>query len=405
MEQGRGLCCLGSAVKLRPPALLLPIIYLGFISLGLPDGTLGVAWPRMHRDLGLPIGVAGVFVVVATLLAAVAGFSSGRLIARWRTAPLVIGSCALTGLGLLVVARAEGLPWLMLAAVPLGLGAGAVDAALNGYVARHYEARHMNWLHACWGIGATCGPLVLAQAMATSWGWRGGFVTLGLVQLSLAALFLSTLRLWSQVPERAVGAGAPAPATAKGVSRPTAIANSPAGWLSVLIFMLYTAVEGTAGVWAASILVEARGVAAPVAGLCAAGFYASITLGRIGVGFVVERLGNRRLITLGLIITAAGVALFIVGRPIAVAATALVLLGLGFAPIYPCLMHEVPRRFAPEAVQTIIGRQSGSGAAGSATLPAAAGLLAFYSLELIPWAIAAGLTLLILAIRQLNRIT
>jgi MFS family permease len=390
-------------VKLRPPALLLPIIYLGFISLGLPDGTLGVAWPRLHRDLEIPIGFAGVFVMVATLLAAVAGFSSGRLIARWQTAPLVIISCGLTGGGLLIVSHSHGLPGLMLAAAPLGLGAGAVDAALNGYVAKHYEARHMNWLHACWGIGATTGPLVLAQAMASGAGWRSGFVILAAVQLSLAVLFLLTRGLWSRVPERRWTAHRSAAAVTE--VPPTATANSAAGWLSAGIFVLYVAVEGTTGVWAASIMVEARGIAAPVASLCGAAFFASITVGRIGVGFVADPMGNRRLISIGLTVTAVGAGLFAVASGTTFSALGLVLLGLGFAPIYPCLMHEVPRRFAPEAVQTVIGRQSGSGAAGSATLPAAAGLLAATSLELIPWAMIAGLVLLILAIRQLNRMT
>ncbi len=390
-------------VTARLPAVLLLLIYLGYISLGLPDGSFGVAWPRAHRDLGLPIGMAGIVVVVALLLAAVAGFSSARIIARWNTAPLVAVSCLLTSSGLLLISQAQGLAWLIAAAIPLGLGAGAVDAALNGFVARHYAARHMNWLHACWGIGAAGGPLVLAQTMAGGWGWRGGFLVLAGLQFSLALLFFGTLRLWSQVPDRPFSSGGAAEAESPNGAKATA--DSFAGWLSAAIFVLYVAAEGTTGVWAGSILVESRGFPAPVAGVCAAGFYGAITVGRFSAGFIVERWGNRRIVNAGGCVAGAGALLFLVAQTPWLAGTALALMGLGFAPMYPCLMHEVPRRFAPEAVQTIIGRQSGSGAFGNATLPAAAGLLAQSSLELIPWVVIATYAVLMLAIRQLNRIT
>ena len=350
----------------RSAIFLLPIVYLGFISLGLPDGTLGVAWPPLHKELGLPIGLAGTILVVATLLTGLAAFSSGRIIGRFGTGPVVMVSCMLTGSALLMVSRAENFAWLLIAAVPLGFGAGAVDAGLNGYVARHYSGRHMNWLHACWGIGATCGPLVMAHALSTTGGWRFGYLILGSVQLSLAVLFLLTLRLWSQVPERRIQAeGDDASARF-----PKADANSFAGWLSAGIFALYVAVEMTAGLWATSILVVGRGIPQESAALCAAAFYASITVGRIGIGFVVDRWGNRRLVALGGALALSGAALFAFAFTTPLAALSLVFLGLGFAPIYPCLMHEVPRRFTPEAVQTVIGRQSGAGAvgAGSATV-------------------------------------
>ncbi|MEO7598870.1 MAG: MFS transporter, partial [Opitutus sp.] len=179
---------------------LLLIIYLGFISLGLPDGTLGVAWPAVHRELGVPISLAGIIMIVATLLSGAAAFSSGRIIGRFGTGPVVLVSGLLTGSALLMIGRSHSLVWLLLAAVPLGFGAGAVDAGLNGYVARHYSGRHMNWLHACWGIGATCGPIILANALSSRFGWRGGYFLLGSIQLTLAALFLITLGLWRRVP-------------------------------------------------------------------------------------------------------------------------------------------------------------------------------------------------------------
>ncbi len=384
------------------PFLLLCIIYLGYISLGLPDGTLGVAWPQMYPALGVPIGVAGVIMVVGTLLAAVSGFSSGRVIARFHTGPVVFFSCLLTGSALLSVSFAQSFTWLLLAAIPLGLGGGAVDASLNGYVAKHYSGRQMNWLHACWGIGATSGPLVMSQALGTAAGWRGGYLLLGGAQLTLALLFLLTLRLWDRVPERTVALHADL-----GEGRvPITTANSFAGWLSPLIFALYVAVEATSGLWASSILVVSRGFDKEVAGLCVTAYYASITGGRILVGAVVDRWGNRALIWAGAGLAVVGALVFAFGAfSTPVAAGALVLLGLGFAPIYPCLMHEVPRRFAPEAVQVVIGRQSGAANLGGAFLPAAAGWIAQVSLEGVGWTIVAGIFVLMLALRKLDRIT
>lgn len=386
----------------RAAALLLPVIYLGFISLGLPDGTLGVAWPQMHGALQLPIGLAGTMLLIVTLLAAISGFSSGKIMARFRTGPVVFASCLLTGSALLIVSHAQNLGWLLLAAAPLGLGAGAVDAGLNGYVARHYSGRHMNWLHACWGIGATAGPLVMARALGHGAdGWRTGYFILGATQLSLAVLFLLTLRLWDAVPEKTFAATA----AAQPGHVPATPANSFAGWLSAAIFAIYVAIESTAGLWASSILVVSRGVSAETAGLCGSAYYAAITAGRLLVGFIVERFGNRRLVVAGCFLAVLGSVLFALAPNTPLAAFALVLLGLGFAPVYPGMMHEVPRRFAPDAVQTIIGRQSGASYIGGAFLPAAAGAVAAISLESIAWLVVGGSLALLAALRHLNRLT
>lgn len=386
----------------RSARILLPIIYLGFISLGLPDGTLGVSWPPLHAELNIPIGFAGTILLIATLLSGAAAFSSSRLITRFGTGPIVLVSCLLTGSALMMVSHAQNLYWLLLAAIPLGVGAGAVDAGLNGYVARHYSGRHMNWLHACWGIGATCGPLIMAAAVSSGGGWRSGYFAIATAQLSLAILFFLTLRLWNHVPERASDTGD----HVRVDQLPKAGANSPAAWLSTAIFLVYVAVEMTIGLWATSILVVARGVPQESAALCAAAYYASITVGRIGSGFVVDHLGNRRAVTIGLTLSIFGASLFAFANSTPVAALALVMLGLGLAPIYPCLMHEVPRRFAPDAVQIVIGRQSGAAAFGGATLPAMGGWIAeYYSLNGIAWIVVAGMFVMVVAIRRLDRIT
>ena len=307
-------------------------------------------------------------------------------------------SCVLTGSALLAFAHARSLPWLLAASVPLGLGAGAVDAALNGYVARHYSGRHMNWLHACWGLGAMCGPLLMGRALSTELGWEGGYRLLGAAQLSLAALFLFTLHFWSRVPERVADATDHATADV-----PTLPANSLAGWLSPGLFALYVALETATGLWAATVLTLGRGFTAGHAAWCAAGYYGAIMSGRILVGAVVERWGNRLLISLGILLALAGACAFAAAKTPLVTALALGFTGLGFAPVYPCLMHEVPRRFRTDAAQTVIGRQSGAAYLGMAVLPASLGWVAEHSLASIPWIVCGGIVLLLAGVRRLDR--
>ncbi|PTX94525.1 MFS transporter [Opitutus sp. ER46] len=385
----------------RASLLLLPVVYLGFISLGLPDGTFGVAWPTLHESLRLPIGLAGPLMLVGTFFSAISSFSSGRIIARFKTGPVVLVSCILTGSALLIISRAQHLGWLVLATLPLGFGAGAVDAGLNGYVARHYSGRHMNWLHACWGIGATTGPLLMSAAIATGGGWRGGYATIGSIQLCLAVVFVLTLPLWGAVPSHAPqqsGGGAGGP-------EPTRGADSLEGWASAGIFAIYVAAEMNTGLWASSVMVNSRGVAPATAGFCVSAYYGSITAGRVLSGFVIERVGNRRLVAGGALLAIVGAVGFSMPLPAVLTGLSLVLLGLGFAPIYPGLMHEVPRRFAPEAVQTVIGRQSGGAYVGGAAVPALAGWIAQYSLESLTWGVLGGAVLLLAAIRWLDHRT
>lgn len=379
--------------------LLLVVVYLGFINLGLPDGTLGVAWPAVYPELDLPIGLAGTILTLGTLLTAATGFSSGWILARFRTGPVMIVSVTLTSTGLLLLGAAQGAVWLYAAAVPLGLGAGAVDAGLNAFVARHYAARHMNWLHACWGIGATGGPLLFGLMLGTSAGWRGGYFVLGGLQLLMVAAFVLTLGLWSAAPE------ASGDHSAADDRAPTMRANSFPGWLSSVIFALYVAVEMTTGLWAGTVLVAERGFAPETAAWCVAGYYAAITVGRIGVGFVADRFGNRRLVKAGAVVAAVGLAGFAQFTGLAACAIALLAAGFGLAPIYPGLMHEVPRRFAPEAVATVIGRQSGGASLGAAILPAAAGALAAGLLGAVPWLILGILVLMLASVFVLDSVT
>lgn len=308
---------------------------------------------------------------------------------------------------MLIIAKAPAVGWLWVAAGVMGLGAGAVDASLNGFVAKHYEGRHMSWLHACWGVGATGGPFILAAALTTSdEGWRQGYLVIGGVQLALAVVFLATLRLWQKVPDRIVAKSMDGDSTSGGDRPPEMRANSAAGRLSVGVFAVYVGTEVMAGLWVATFLVAERGATPAMAGVCATAYYASITIGRILNGFVVDRWGNRVVISRGLWLALAGTVLFALPAPVPIAAVSLVMVGLGVAAIYPGLMHEVPRRFVAEDVQTVIGRQNSAAYIGGAILPlVAGGLVQEVSVMVVPIILIAGIAAIKLATRRLDQMT
>jgi len=385
----------------RASLLLLPVIYLGYISLGLPDGTLGVGWPHMQKELSLPFDLAGQLVLVATSLGMISSLLSARIIARFATAPVVFGSCVLTATGLLLISQSQAAWLLFLASVPLGIGSGAVDSSLNGYVAKHYSRRHMNWLHACWGIGATCGPLLMTRSLLVGSGWRGGFLMIGAAQLGLALVFLLTLRLWDTQPEIKTRSAGDKGTSCFGVLS----ANSLAGWLSALAFPVYVGIEGAIGLWANSVMVISRSVPQEHAGVCIAAYYASITGGRLLVGFLPAHWASHRVIQAGIGLALAGGLGFMVIKTQAFALPCLILLGLGFAPIFPGLMHEVPSRFRPEDVQKMIGRQGAAAYLGAAFAPPLFGwLVVRLGLECVPFLVLGGTAVLLFITWKLERL-
>lgn len=381
--------------------LLLVLVYAAFISLGLPDSALGVAWPAMRAGWGQPLEAIGIFSIIVTICSAISGFASARVLKRLGAGPVVLISCVLTGGAMLGFSLAPSFLWLIPLAFPFGLGAGSVDAGLNHFVAEHYSSRHMNWLHGCWGVGATVGPIVMGWAIAGP-GWTSGYRAIASIQLGLAVVFLISLPLWNK--ENAV----PEKSEEELSSRPLP-GSTPkwAAWLGPVLYFVYTAIEFGTGLWAASILVDDRGVDKALAGTLLSCFYGSIMAGRFLTGFIASKADNRTLARCGLAIAFLGAVLFAAsGRNLPLSVVALVLLGLGCAPVYPSLMHETPRRFDPDTARTVVGRQVAFAYIGGAIVPPLFGLMAAH---IGLWVIMPGVALsaaLMLALSEiLNRAT
>ena len=382
--------------------LLLAIVYVSFVSLGLPDAVMGVIWPAMRADMDQPLAALGVLTLTMTVCAALSAGFAGRIVARVGTGVVVAASCLMTALALVGFSVAPSFAWLVLLGIPLGAGGGAVDASLNHFVAAHYSSRHMNWLHGFWGVGATTGPAVMGLALASPGGWTRGILALGLAQLTLAALLWATLSLWRRErsqPADPAAAGGP-PVVFKPVAR-------RALWLAPLCFLFYVAAEMGTGLWAASILVNNRGISLADAGFWVSVYFGSITLGRFGVGLVSDSLGNRRLVRLGATLALAGAALFALpGLPALLSLAGLVLMGLGCAPVFPSLMHEAARRFPADVARTVIGRQMMAAYAGGSVIPAGFGLLATWvGLGAVMPMVMLLLIALLWATRALDRLT
>lgn len=356
--------------------LLLILIYVAFISLGLPDALLGSAWPGMSVDINAPLSGAGVLSMIVSAGTIVSSFLSGRLVRAFGVAAVVVVSVALTALALLGFAFSGHMLLLSFLAIPLGLGAGAVDSVLNAFVALHYRARHMNWLHCFWGIGAMGGPLIMSAALGAGHGWQAGYLVVAVLQLGLVGVLLLSLPLWRSVKKQGeadpVASRTGPPAVAPGLR---AIFATPGVRMTLLAFFCYTALELTAGLWGASFLVDTLGFSDAAAAAAVTLYYGGITAGRFASGFISMRLGNRSLIRLGSGLALTGiVVLFIPTTGAALAG--LLLLGVGCAPIFPAMLHETPRRFGEGASQNLMGFQMGFAYMGSLSVPPLFGVMA-----------------------------
>ncbi|MDR1905868.1 MAG: MFS transporter [Clostridiales bacterium] len=333
-------------------------IYLAYISLGLPDSIWGVMWPNAGADFGAPQEFAGYFTAVISLCSMVSAILSLRLAKKFGAGKITAFSCMLTGTAIFLGGFVRNEYIYFIIAVTMGFGAGAVDAVLNEYVSKHYSSKIMNWLHASWGIGAMVSPLILT-AWINSGNWRGGFFTIGAVQILLAALFFSTQFLWKS--RRATD----------GENMETAHPSAPgltmknaAPRLSVLLFFLYVGIEVSVGVWLKTLLFVTRGESNTRAGIAVSLYYASIVTGRIISGFISKKIGNKNIIRMGLVLALAGVGMLAL-KNYYVNLVGVFMIGAGFAPVYPCMMHETPRRFNSDTASKTIGFQMAAASAGA----------------------------------------
>ena len=349
--------------------LLLLVIYLSFISLGLPDGLLGSAWPTMYGELGVPISYAGVISMIIAAGTTFSSLQSGRIARRFHAGLVAAVSTLLTAVALFGFSVSDAFWMLCLLAIPYGLGAGSVDASVNNFVALHYSGSHMNWLHCMWGVGAMTGPYIMGFVLSTGRHWSGGYRAVDSVQLCLALVIFLSIPLWKRAGSSADAAQQTA---ALSLRQTTALPGAKA---AMAVFFAYCALEQTAGLWASSYLALQRGVDSETAAFFGSLFFMGITAGRGLSGFLALKLNDRKMILLGFALTAFGIAaLLLPGQLPALAG--LVLIGLGCAPIYPSMMHATPYYFGTQNSQSMIGLQAASASAGVCLMPAAFGFIA-----------------------------
>ena len=352
--------------------LLLAVIYLSFISLGLPDALLGAAWPTMYGAFGVPVSYAGAISMIIALGTVVSSLQSGRLTRLLGTGKVTALSVGLTALALMGFSLSGSFWQLCLWAVPYGLGAGSVDAALNNYVALHYASRHMSWLHCMWGIGASLGPYLMGFALTGGRGWPMGYRWIAFLQTGLTLVLTAGLPLWRIHS----GGGREEEALPRSLTL-VQVFRIPGVKSTAAAFFCYCALEQTAGLWASSYLTLQRGVPAETAAGFASLFYLGVTAGRGLSGFLTLALDDRQMVRLGEGISALGLLALLLpagGEPLALAG--LVLIGLGCAPVYPCLIHSTPDHFGAENSQSVIGVQMASAYVGTCLMPPLFGLIA-----------------------------
>ena len=348
-------------------SFLLALIYLAFISLGLPDSLLGSGWPVMHAELGVSVSFMGIVSMVISGGTIVSSLLSDRLTHRLGTRIVTVVSVFLTVVALFGFSISTRF-WMLIAfAVPYGLGAGAIDAALNNYVALHYKAKHMSWLHCFWGVGTIVSPFIMGYALTHST-WNAGYRIVGLIQLAIAVLLLVTLPVWKVHADATEAAG-----RRVGLRAALRIKGVP---FLLLGFFAYCSAETTTMQWASTYFVEVKHLPAERAATLAALFYIGITAGRFLSGFLTEKLGDRGMIRLGAGVLACGIAaLLLPVESYYLAFAAFLVIGLGCAPIYPCIIHSTPANFGAENSGAIIGIQMASAYVGSTFVPPLFGLV------------------------------
>ncbi|WP_112180508.1 MFS transporter [Paraliobacillus zengyii] len=388
--------------------LLLLIIYLAFISLGLPDSLLGAAWPVMQQDLGVPLETAGLIFMTIASGTIVSSLASGKVLKRFGTGKVTFFSGLMTASALLGFYFSPSISWLVVCAVPLGLGAGAVDTALNNYVAVNYKAHHMSWLHSFWGVGATFGPIIMAKFIAGQNTWRTGYLAISGIQFGLAIIILCSIPLWVIVSKKSDITlndhseditDIPVDENAKHV-KPLKINGVK---FAMLTFLFYCGVESTMGLWGSSFLVNVKNLPASVAAQWVSFYWGGLTIGRFITGFVTFKMSSRMLIRTGQIIALFGATLLLLPLPSILSLTGFILVGFGLAPIFPCMLHETPARFGKTHSQSIMGYQTALAYTGSTFIPPILGFLSSYTtIGIFPFFIVICIVMMLFNSEQLN---
>ena len=345
--------------------VLLVVIYVAFVGLGIPDSLFGAAWPAMYADLGLPVSLGSVVTMIVSCGTIVSSLCSAAVINRFGTGRVTAASTILTAAALLGFSLAPSLLWLCLLAVPLGLGAGAIDTALNNYVALHYRATHMNFLHCAYGVGVTVSPFIMSFALSAGT-WREGYLGATICQAAIALLTIAILPLWGKVAraDEERGEKDAEPRT----ESPLALVRRRDVRLACLVFLASVAIEGICNTWGTSYLVNARGMGAGEAAGTVTVYYVGVTLGRFLSGVLANRLSSKQLVGLGQLVTFAAVLVLLAPLPVGAASIGLFLVGFGNSPLYPNMLHLTPRLFGRELSQSVIGVQMAASYVGSLAL-------------------------------------
>lgn len=381
--------------------LLLLMIYLSFISLGLPDSLLGSAWPTMYPQLGVPVSYAGIISMIIAAGTILSSLQSDRLTRRLGTGKVTAISVAVTAAALFGFSISGSFWQLCLWAIPYGLGAGSVDASLNNYVALHYQSRHMSWLHCMWGVGASLGPYIMGHVMTGGGTWAAGYRTIAGIQLVLTILLFLSLPLWKERPQVTTASGEAVEAKALSLKE---ILNIRGVKEVLLCFFCYCALEQTTGLWASSYLNLYKGIPAETAATFASMFFIGITLGRAISGFVTMRLRDTQMIRLGQGLIGCGIVILLLPMGANASLVGFVMIGLGCAPIYPCIIHSTPAHFGAEQSQAIIGVQMASAYVGTCLMPPIFGLIANHiTVRLLPFYLLAILALMLAMHERLIR--
>lgn len=380
--------------------MLLFIIYLAFISLGLPDSLLGSAWPTIYRQFNVPVSYMGFVSMIISFCTIISALMSDRLTKKLGTGKITALSTALTAVGLFGFSFSSQYWMLCLWALPYGLGAGSIDAALNNFVALHFKSRHMSWLHCMWGIGASFGPYVMSYCITKHDSWNMGYATIGIIQSVLTFVIIISLPLWNKRSEEDGTDDGAKSSNRKALSIKEILAI-PGAKEILITFFCYCAVEQTAGQWAASYLTIFKNVPAATAASFASLFYIGITVGRAFSGFLTIRFNDTQMIHIGQGIIALGIILLFLPLGDIVSLAGLIIIGLGCAPIYPCVIHSTPSLFGADKSQAVIGVQMAAAYVGTTLMPPLFGLLANHiSFALFPFYL--GIILVLMIVMYMN---